>query len=113
MTAIKSHEKALFKHLITGLKNIQGVKIYGISDPEWFDHRTPTLAFTMEKFSPFDIAKYLGSKKIYVWYGNYYALALMERLDLEKKGGAVRVGLGIYNTESEVDQFLAILRNIY
>lgn len=112
MSAIKSYETDLFKRLITGLRNIEGVMVYGISDPELFGNRTPTLAFTMKNFTPIEIAKYLADNNIYVWHGNYYALSLMERLGLEEKGGAVRVGLAMYNTESEVDWFLSVMEKI-
>ncbi len=54
----------------------------------------------------------LGRQNIYVWDGNYYALALMLKLDLENHGGAVRVGLGHYNTAEEVDQLLDALKKI-
>jgi selenocysteine lyase/cysteine desulfurase len=47
-----------------------------------------------------------------VWDGNYYALALMLKLDLETHGGAVRVGLGHYNTAAEVDQLLNALKKL-
>ena len=113
MTAIKSFERELFERLLTGLKQIQGINIYGISDPEQFALRTPTLAFTLKNFSPHYIAKYLAEENIYVWHGNYYALALMERLGLEETGGAVRIGLGIYNTQSEVNHFLSVLKKIH
>jgi len=38
--------------------------------------------------------------------GNYYALELMERLGLERNGGAVRVGAAHYTTAEEIDRFL-------
>ena len=39
------------------------------------------------------IAETLGDRGIFVWDGNYYALAVTQRLDVEEKGGMVRVGL--------------------
>jgi selenocysteine lyase/cysteine desulfurase len=44
----------------------------------------------------------LGKSGIYVWDGNYYALAVTERLGLEEHGGMVRVGLVHYNTLEEI-----------
>jgi selenocysteine lyase/cysteine desulfurase len=41
-----------------------------------------------------------------VWDGNYYALAVTERLGFEDMGGMVRVGLVHYNTEDEVDRLI-------
>lgn len=112
LAAIKSFESNLCRRLVTGLKDVPGVRIYGITDPEQFNGRTPTVAFRMKGFSPHDIAEQFAQEKIYVWDGNYYALVLMERLGLEENGGAVRVGLACYNTAAEVDLFLLVLKRI-
>jgi selenocysteine lyase/cysteine desulfurase len=111
LAAIKQYEKELFIHLMRGLREIPGVTIYGITDFARFDYRTPTVAFTLDGKTPRAVAEYLGrdASRIYVWDGNYYALALMERLGLEERGGAVRVGLAHYNTAEEVERFLRAL----
>ncbi len=109
MAAIKAYEKDLFIRLMTGLRAIPGVRIYGITDLNRFDYRTPTVAFTLASKTPRQVAEYLAQHNIYVWDGNYYALALMLKLGLEEQGGAVRVGLGHYNTVEEVDRFLNVL----
>ena len=109
MAAIKEYEKKLFVRLMTGLREIPGIHLYGITDLGRFDYRTPTVAFTIDGKTPREIAEYLGRNNIYVWDGNYYALALMDRLGLEAHGGAVRVGLAHYNTAEEVDKFLRVL----
>lgn len=111
LAAIKEYEKQLFVRLMTGLREIPGINIFGITNLDRFDYRTPTVAFTINDKTPREIAEYLGqhAPRIYVWDGNYYALALMLKLGLEDHGGAVRVGLGHYNTASEVDRFLEAL----
>jgi cysteine desulfurase family protein (TIGR01976 family) len=114
MAAIKQYEKDLFIRLMRGLREIPGITIYGITDLSRFDYRTPTVAFTIDGKTPRAIAEYLGqhAPRIYVWDGNYYALALMLKLGLEDHGGAVRVGLGHYNTVEEVEQFLQAMKKI-
>jgi len=112
MAAITSYERDLFARLMAGLREIGGVHLYGITDAKRFEHRTPTVAFTMDRLSPREIAERLGRENIFVWDGNYYALALMERLGLEARGGAVRVGLAHYNTAPEVDRFLSVLQSV-
>jgi selenocysteine lyase/cysteine desulfurase len=42
--------------------------------------------------APLEVAKALAKENIYVWDGNYYALAVTERLGVESTGGMVRVG---------------------
>jgi selenocysteine lyase/cysteine desulfurase len=59
---------------------------------------------------PRDIAAALGKQGIFVWDGNYYALAVTERLGLEGKGGMVRIGAVHYNTAEKIQQLGAALR---
>ena len=109
MTAIKEYEKTLSARLISGLQQIKGLKIWGITNPAQLDRRVPTVSFTLEGHSPREIAEYLGQRGIFVWDGNYYALAVMERLGLEPTGGMVRVGPVHYNTEEEIERLLNAL----
>ncbi len=109
MAALTACEQALVGQLIAGLQAIPGVRIYGITDLAEFDQRVPTVIFTLEGYSALEVARRLAAQHIYVWDGNYYALAVMERLGLEESGGAVRVGLAHYNTPEEVERLLAAL----
>jgi len=106
MAAIREYEMTLFERMVDGIKQIPGLKIWGIADSDMFNRRAPTLALTMSGFSPRQIAKYLGEHGIYVWHGDFFAQALIERLDLFETGGVVRVGLAHYNTADEVDRFI-------
>jgi cysteine desulfurase family protein (TIGR01976 family) len=109
MTVIREYEQTLSARLIAGLQRIKGLKIWGITDPARLDRRVPTVSFTLEGLSPREIAEYLGQRGIFVWDGNYYALAVMERLGLQPTGGMLRVGLAHYNTPEEVDRLLEAL----
>jgi len=44
-----------------------------------------------------------------MWNGNFYALAVTERLGLEDKGSLGRIGLTHYNTQAEIDRLVAAL----
>jgi selenocysteine lyase/cysteine desulfurase len=112
MDAIVAYERALFAYLLSEIQKISGIRIYGISDPKEFDQRCPTLAFTREGFTPSQIAEHLGNQGIFVWDGNYYALAVTQRLGVEDSGGMVRVGLAHYNTKEEIDRLIAALKNM-
>jgi selenocysteine lyase/cysteine desulfurase len=50
---------------------------------------------------------------IYDWDGNYYALAITERLGLEESGGMLRVGAVHYNTVEEIHRFGEVLASIH
>lgn len=110
LRAIQQYEKNLFVRLMNGLRALPNIRVYGITDLARFDSRAPTAAFNFDGQHPRDVAAKLGKQNINVWDGNYYALALMERLDLERTGGAVRVGLAHYNTSEEIEQLLQALR---
>ena len=114
--SIHRHEHALMNRLMDGLSEIPQLKIYGITDPSCFGWRCPTLAVrvvnqTAEQ-TPLALATKLGDRGFFTWDGNYYALNLTERLDVEKTGGFLRIGLVHYNTIEEVDRLVLALREI-
>jgi cysteine desulfurase family protein (TIGR01976 family) len=109
--AIKEYEQDLSARLLAGLGNIEGIKVYGITDPDRMDERFPTVSITHEAISPTELARELGEQGIYVWNGNYYALEFTTRLGLEP-AGMVRIGLVHYNTPAEIDRLLETLQQI-
>jgi cysteine desulfurase family protein (TIGR01976 family) len=112
MSAIRSYEFELSRVLLDILEETPGVKVYGITDRKRLEERVPTAAFTLKGKSPRQVAEELGEANIFVWDGNYYALAVTERLGLEESGGMVRVGPVHYNTEEEIKKLGMVLRNI-
>jgi cysteine desulfurase family protein (TIGR01976 family) len=96
--AIKHYEQLLSQQLIEGLSAIRGVTIKGITALDQLDSRVPTVIFNIEGKTPRFVAEELSKTGIYVWDGNYYALAVMELLGTEQTGGMVRVGAAHYNT---------------
>ena len=110
--AIQKHEHGLMATMIRGLVEIPGLKIYGITDPKQFARRCPTMAVRIKGHTPLQLATKLGERGFFTWDGNYYALNLTERLDVEKDGGFLRIGLAHYNTREEVERLLAEMREI-
>ena len=115
-SAIHEHERGLSQQMLAGLKQIPGLKVYGITDPARFNDRCPTFAVRMNgenpNHAPLALANKLGERGFFTWDGNYYALNLTERLDVERVGGFLRIGLAHYNTSEEVERFLAALREV-
>jgi cysteine desulfurase family protein (TIGR01976 family) len=108
MQVAHEHQQALTEQFLAGVAGIQGVILYGP------DHtsRTSTFALRVRDQHPDDSARRFAGSGVFVWSGNYYALAVMEALDLEHSGGAVRVGFCHYNTHDEVDQVLETLGRV-
>jgi cysteine desulfurase family protein (TIGR01976 family) len=110
--AIQQHEQGLAEILISGLLAIPGLTFYGICDLKKLEQRCPTVAVRVAGHTPLELATKLGDRGFFTWDGNYYALNLSERLDVEKDGGFLRIGLAHYNTAEEVQRFLSALREI-
>lgn len=112
MTAVAEYEEQISRRFLEGATAVPGLKVYGITDIERLDERTPTFAISLEGFSPAQVSKRLGEQGFFVWDGHYYAVAVMERLGLHEKGGLVRIGFVHYNTFEEVDRVLAALKEM-
>jgi cysteine desulfurase family protein (TIGR01976 family) len=112
MATMQAYERTLAARLLAGLAKIPGVRIYGLTASEDLVRRVPTVAITLDGHTPRALAERLAERGIFCWDGNYYALTIMERLGLEGKGGALRIGMAHYNTDEEVDRLLAALREI-
>lgn len=109
MLVLSEYERDLVAYLIARLQTLPGISIAGITDPARYHERVPTVVFSMEGHTPRAIAEHVAADHIYLWDGNYYALAIMERLGKEAEGGMVRVGLAHYNTKEEIDRLIASL----
>ncbi len=112
MQAIMNYERGLSAQLLAGLREIEGLKVYGITNPRDLAWRLPTVACTIDGHIPRELAEHLAERGIFAWDGNYYALGVMERLGLEGHGGALRLGMAHYNTPREVDRVLKALEEV-
>ncbi len=111
MPAIESYERSLLERLIQGLLEIPHVKVFGITDPDRFSQRVPTLALAVEGLPSIEVARRLNEEAIYCWHGHYYAIAICEALG-QTQPGMVRIGLMHTNTAAEVDRTLEVLKKL-
>jgi cysteine desulfurase family protein (TIGR01976 family) len=112
MACIQAYELTLSRALVQALQGTPGLRLYGIADLNRLAERVPTFSFTLKNSQPRRAAEMLGQAGINVWDGNYYALAVTERLGLESQGGMVRVGAVHYNTLAEIQQLEAALHRL-
>ncbi|MFC2145100.1 cysteine desulfurase-like protein [Actinomycetota bacterium] len=114
MSAIGEYELILGKNLNKGLKEVEDLKVYGITDEEHFDKRCPTFSFTLKDYNSADICKKMNSEGIFVWNGEegFGALELVKYFNLVKRGGLLRVSIEHYNTEYEIERFLEVLNTL-
>ena len=109
MANIQKHERGLAQQLYLGLREIDGIEIYGPALKE--THRAPTLAFTIENYTPEQICKQLSSKSICAWDGHFYALRAVEVMGLLAQGGVTRMGVAAYNTAKEIEYVISSLQD--
>jgi cysteine desulfurase family protein (TIGR01976 family) len=110
MAAIQEYELQVSSTLLGILEETPGLTLYGLRDADRLLERVPTFSFTLKGKAPRQVTEELAAKNIYTWDGNYYALAVTERLGVENQGGMVRVGPVHYNTMEEVHRFGEALR---
>ncbi len=110
MGIIQKHERTLAQQLYLGLRDIDGIDIYG--PPLKETQRAPTIAFTVEKHTPDQICKSLADKGICAWDGHFYALRAVEVMGLIGQGGVIRMGIAVYNTTEEIDYVIGALQKL-
>jgi cysteine desulfurase family protein (TIGR01976 family) len=109
---IQEYEHELSRKLLDSLTSIDGLKVYGITDPARLEERVPTYSFTLQGLHPTAVAELLARANIYTWDGNYYALAVTQHLGIEDSGGMVRVGPVHYNSVEEIGMLKEALDRI-
>jgi len=102
MAAAQAHEQRLFAVMLDGLAAMRGVTLYGKAH-----RRTATAYFTVEGWTPAQVAAHLAEARVNVWNGHNYAWELTGVLGIRDSGCAVRAGLVHYNDRSDVDRLLA------
>jgi len=112
MNHIKQYEMELSERFLRGAAEVPGLRVYGITDIESLEQRTPTFAVGLKGYTPQEVATYLGDRGLFVWHGHYYAVAVMDDLGFLDQGGLVRIGFVHYNTVSEVDRVLEMLTEL-
>ena len=103
---IEAQEETLTKRAISGIKNIDKIRIIGSRDEA--DHKG-IVTFCVEDVHPHDVADILGRAGVCVRAGHHCAQPLMDFLGVKS---TCRASFAFYNTEEEVDRFLAELAKV-
>jgi cysteine desulfurase/selenocysteine lyase len=100
MERIFEHDRALLAYTLARLQGLDGVELYG---PEGED-RGGIVAFNVEGAHPHDIATVLDQEGVAVRAGHHCAQPLIRALGTQ---ATARASFYFYNTEEEVDRFVA------
>jgi len=110
MTAVEAHGDAVTDRFLSGIAELPGVSVAGVTDGSVA--RTPTFAVSVDGVAPEAVAAALSDRSIFAVSGHYYAVAVMERLGVLDQGGLTRLGFVAYNTLDEVEVAVAALGEI-
>lgn len=131
MEALAHHEAELTAHVLRRLRGIDGIEIYGLSDPDRAAERVGVIPFNLQGVDHYKVAAVLSFEgAVAVRNGCFcahpYILRLLgvsgeealrhqqDILDGTKVGlpGLVRISFGCYNTIAEVDHAVEVLARL-
>lgn len=108
MDAVHAREKKLTDLLIEGLEKIEGVELFACKDA---NSRVGAVSFNVPGVHPHELSAWLDEEHgIAVRSGMHCAEPLMRRLGASN--GTVRASLSFYNTESEVNTLVSLIREL-
>ncbi|MEX5487799.1 cysteine desulfurase [Pseudomonas fulva] len=97
--AVLAHEAGLHARLIEGLTQREGIRLLGLP-------QCALASFVVEGVHNADIAHLLTEQGIAVRAGHHCAMPLLQGLGLD---GAIRVSLGLYNDQADLQRFFEAL----
>ena len=105
MDSIREHEKELTEHILTEMRNIDGIDILG---PESVEDRAGLVSFNIPNVHPHDLGTYLDTKGIAIRTGHHCAMALIKKLGSHS---SARASFYVYNTKNEINEFVTQINN--
>ncbi|ADV67134.1 cysteine desulfurase-like protein [Deinococcus maricopensis] len=100
--AADAHERALTDRVLSGLRDLPHVTLYG---PQTTEGRVATFAMRVQGLTPHETALKLAQRGVSVAAGHFYAVLPMTRLGL-MPDGVVRASLAHYNTHDDITRLL-------
>lgn len=102
---VAEHEGNLAAPLLEFLDAHPRVRLIGSADPDPL-HRAPTVSFAVDGRHASEIPLALDERNLAARWGDFYAPRAIRALELEERGGVVRVSMVHYNTPDEVARLL-------
>jgi cysteine desulfurase/selenocysteine lyase len=101
MDNVRSHERTLVDYAMEKLQEVEGIRLYGPTDPELHGG---AISFTLPNVHPHDLATLIDREGIAVRAGHHCTQPLMDRLGV---AATTRASFYIYNRAEEVDQLVS------
>jgi len=105
---IEEKERRLAEYLISGLKNIQGITVYGRES----GNRNGTVAFNVGNLASAEASDILDRDFGIATRGGYHCAYTAHQSLGSDKAGAVRVGFGVFDAKRDADSLLFAVNKI-
>src|SRR3989338_32457 len=106
---IRAKELHLTTEIMNGLKNIKGVKLYGSLNPL---DRVAVVSFNIEGKDPADVGNILNEKYDIMSRVGLHCAPNAHRTIGTFPEGTVRVSVGYFNTEGDIDKLIKAVKDI-
>ena len=100
--SIEEKERTLAEYLISGLKNIDGVTVYGREK----GNRNGTVLFNIRDMPSGEASEILDKNYGIIARGGYHCSYIAHQTLSSEKMGGVRVGFGVFSEKKEADALL-------
>ena len=101
----RTHETALLAPLLDFVNSRGDLRVVG---PTTLDNRVPTLALVTDR-NPHEVAVALADHKIMAGAGDFYAVRVLEAMNIAIDPGVLRLSFVHYTSRAEIDQLIAAL----
>ena len=104
MDAIRAHERELTAYTLDRLTEVDGLRIFGPSDPE---RRGGVVSFEVEGIHPHDLAELCDRERVCIRAGHHCAQPLMREMGVP---ATARASFHVYNSREDVDRLVDALQ---
>ncbi|MGH8117997.1 MAG: aminotransferase class V-fold PLP-dependent enzyme, partial [Rhodanobacteraceae bacterium] len=104
MANIAARERALLDYATPRLQAVPGLRIFGTAS-----HKAAVISFLIDGVHAHDLATLLDQEGVAVRSGHHCAHPLMQFYGV---AGTCRASLAFYNTEAEIDAFVAAIGRV-
>ena len=110
MGKIVAHKKDLISKLVKGLETVEKVTVF---KPREEDFITGVISFAVKSYESADVGQILDDEfDIAVRTGHHCAPTVNKVIDDIEYGGTVRVSVGYFNTEEDIDKVIEAIRSL-
>ena len=107
---VNKHEKILTSYLIEKLKQLENVILYTPSNP---NDLIGIVSINIKGYTPSDVGSILSDEfDIAVRTGYHCSPFVHEFIGSKEFNGTIRISLGAFNTENDVDNLIAALKTL-